>query len=69
MGDEKRNYTVCQTLFEHKQASYAPVAVLERVYHLKTLMQVDHILKCFYLLCIVFFQQDFHFLCTSAGVV
>ncbi|MFQ8804339.1 MAG: hypothetical protein ACLR8Y_03450 [Alistipes indistinctus] len=32
-------------------------------------MQVDHILKCFHLLCIVFFQQDFHFLCPSAGVV
>ena len=67
--DDERHDARAKALLEHNEPPDAAVSVLERVYHLKTLMQVDHILKCFYLLCIVFFQQDFHFLCTSAGVV
>ena len=57
---DKRNDIVFQTLLKHNQPAHTTVAVLERMDPLKLHMEVQNILKSFFLLGIVFRQKPFH---------
>ena len=57
LGNNERHDAVCQTLFEHYQSAHTTVSVLEGMDGLELLVEVDDVLKRFFLLGIVGFQQ------------
>ena len=57
-NDERHN-TIRQAFLKHNKPADTAVAVLERVYCLETLVQVQNIIKRFFLLDIIFLQESF----------
>ena len=55
IGNDKRHIAICQTLLEHYKTANTTIAILEWMYRLETLVQVDNILKRLSPLCVVLF--------------
>ena len=43
IGNDKRNVAMVQTLLEHQQSAYTPIAILKRMDGLKTHMEVENV--------------------------
>ena len=60
--DDKRNDIIAQALLEKNQSANTTVSILKRVDMFKAVMEIKDLFKRLFLLCVVTYNQRFHFI-------